>query len=583
MKFVWLFILFLFSDYHSPSPITKKIPVTYTYPKTDFRYPLDIKPSTAGAFGEIRPNHFHSGLDFRTNQQEGYPIYAIADGYISRLRVQTGGFGNAVYIAHHNGFTSVYGHLQRFNANILKTIREFQYNQESYTVDFSLPEIQIPVKKGEIIAWSGNTGSSAGPHLHFEIRDSKTEETINPQLFGLEIPDQVKPTISSIYLYELNGKPFSEETKKKTFALTGGAGKYNLASQEPINLSNGSGFGIVTFDKNSASGNTNGPYSINLYLDEKLIYSSVWNRFFFDHSKAVNAHIDYPAYVVSGKVIHKSFIEPGDPLGIYERDLGNGVINLKDDEIHFLKYEVADIAGNKSELVFNVKRDVPQYKVEEVSFQNPRTQSPVIVTPFYYNKLNEVNFENARVILQPGVLYSDINFRYSESPAPKGAYSKTYNLHTRLIPIHDPFELWIKPDSNLNEEVRTKTVVVGANGQVQTSDYNDGYVKASIKSFGSYFIKLDTIAPKITPINIAEGKNMSKISKIVIGISDNLSGIESYKGTIDGKWILMEYNPKTRTLKHQFDERTAPGEHTFQLEVTDMKRNFKTFTANFSL
>ncbi|MDB5013772.1 MAG: Peptidase, partial [Daejeonella sp.] len=494
MKFIWLFFVFLLSDYPLPAPIAKKLPVTYSYPKADFRYPLDLKPSTAGAFGEIRPNHFHSGLDFKTNQQEGYPVYAIADGYISRLRIQTGGFGNAVYIAHPNGFTSVYGHLQRFNTELLETIRDYQYSQETYTVDFALPEIQIPVKKGDIIAWSGNTGSSAGPHLHFEIRDSKTEETINPQLFGLEIQDHVKPTITSLYLYDLNGKPFSQETKKKAFALSNGAAEYNLANQEPISLPNGSGFGIVTSDKNSASGNINGPYSINLYLDDKLIYSSIWNRFFFDHSKAVNAHIDYPAYVASGKVIHKSFIEPGDPLGIYNRELGNGLISLSDDELHNLKYEVADIAGNKSVLAFNVRRSVSEYKPEDASFQD---EKPIAgnISHFYYDKANELNLEDAKVIVKPGVLYSDINFRYFVSPAQKGYYSKVYSLHTRLMPIHDPFELWIKPDSSLNEEQRTKTVVTGTNGQVQTSNYEDGYVKASIKSFGSYFVKLDTVAP----------------------------------------------------------------------------------------
>lgn len=583
MKFIWLFFIFWLSDYHLPTPTTtkKKLPVTYIYPKTDFRYPLDISPSTAGAFGEVRPNHFHSGLDFRTNQQEGYPVYAVADGYVSRLRIQLVGFGNAVYITHPNGFTSVYGHLQRFNTDLLKAIRTYQYNEETYTVDFSLPETQIPIKKGDIIAWSGNTGSSAGPHLHFEIRDSKTEETINPQLFGLEIPDKVKPTISSLYLYDLDGKPFSEKTEKKAFVLAGVAGQYTLNSQQKIELPKEAGFGIVTSDKNSASSNVNGPYSINLYLDENLIFSSIWNRFNFDHSKAVNAHIDYPAYIVSGKVIHKSFIEPGDPLGIYNRELGNGLITLNDDEVHRLKYEVADIAGNTSELAFSVKRRPSDFAIEKASLKDP--VSIESVSHLFYNRINELNFDNAKMIVKPGVLYNDLDFKHSETPAPTGSYSRMYNLHNRLTPIHDPFELWIKPDSTLTEEEKTKTVVMGTNGQVQISKYEDGYVKASIKNFGSYFVRLDTVAPKIVPLNITNGKDMRKTARVVVQISDNLSGIQSYRGTIDGKWILMEYNQKTRTLKHVFDERTSPGEHTFQLQVTDMKLNVKTFTANFSI
>src|SRR6476661_8576715 len=190
--------------------------VSKDYPK-DFRYPLDLPPSTAGSFGELRANHFHSGLDFRTNQREGYPVYAVADGSISRIRVQIGGFGNALYIMHPNGYTTVYAHLQRFNERIETILRLYQYKKESFDVDFPLLPIDIPVKKGEVIAWSGNTGSSGGPHLHFEIRDTKTEETINPQLFGIRIPDKVRPIITGIYLYNLSGEAFSEKTSKEYF------------------------------------------------------------------------------------------------------------------------------------------------------------------------------------------------------------------------------------------------------------------------------------------------------------------------------------------------------------------------------
>ncbi|RYE14056.1 MAG: M23 family metallopeptidase, partial [Sphingobacteriales bacterium] len=202
-----LTILLLCLAYYTTSTAQAIIQSKF-YPTDAFRYPLNLPPSTAGSFGELRPNHFHSGLDFKTNQRVGYPIYAIMDGYVSRLRIQYGGFGRAVYITHPNGYTSVYGHLDRFSPEIEKAVRECQEQDQSYEVDFAPLAGQMPVTKGQQFSWAGNAGASAGPHLHFEIRDTQTQETINPQLFGLTIPDQVPPVISSIATYHLNGAPF---------------------------------------------------------------------------------------------------------------------------------------------------------------------------------------------------------------------------------------------------------------------------------------------------------------------------------------------------------------------------------------
>ena len=226
----YFILLFITSSVYSQDTLKSR-----TYPR-DFRPPLDLNPALAGSFGEIRSNHFHSGLDYRTNQREGYPVYAVADGYISRLRVQIGGFGNAVYISHPSGYTSVYAHLQRFNTRISQTIRDFQYRRESFDVDFTLIPIEIPVKKGDIIAWSGNTGSSGGPHLHFEIRDSKTEETINPQLFGFKIPDNVKPTVTGLYMYRLDYKPFNDNTPAQYFRFRDQTGIIRLIRIPLLNL-----------------------------------------------------------------------------------------------------------------------------------------------------------------------------------------------------------------------------------------------------------------------------------------------------------------------------------------------------------
>src|ERR1700761_900310 len=225
------------------------------YPKNYFRYPLDLPPVTAGSFGELRGAHFHSGLGFKNNQRTGYPVHAAFDGYVSRLRVQFGGFGNAIYITHPNGYTTVYGHIEKFSDEMTKLVRAKQYEQQSFEVDFNLQPTQLGVCKDEVIALSGNAGASEGPHLHFEIRDTKTEETINAQLFGLTIPDKVQPSITAVGIYHLGENPFSEKTPRQFLAVSGSAGNYHLLKPGVINVSGPTGFGMSATDMTSVSYN----------------------------------------------------------------------------------------------------------------------------------------------------------------------------------------------------------------------------------------------------------------------------------------------------------------------------------------
>lgn len=542
------------------------------YPQ-DFRPPLDLVPSLAGSFGEIRSNHFHSGLDYRTNQREGYPIYAVADGYVSRLRVQSGGFGNAVYISHPNGYTSVYAHLQRFNTRIGQTIKDLQYRRESFEVDFPLISIEIPVKKGDIIAWSGNTGSSGGPHLHFEIRDTKTEETINPQLFGISVPDNVKPIISGLYMYRLNGLPFTENTPSQYFQLVGANGNYSLNQSPLITFDREVGFGIATHDQQRVGGNRNGVYSIELVLDGKTVFASALERFAFADSRGINSHVDYPALISSGRTIQKSFLEPGNPLDIYPNKGNSGIIALTDDSIHQIKYLVKDLNGNTSTLNFRVQRN-------SNSKISGKAESPGVKF-FQYDDSTTFKSSGMQVSIPKGVLYSDINLKYSTSARPKNSYSAIHNIHTRLVPVHKNYYLWIKPDVTLPNHLRDKAVIADTRGGSHGGVYDNGYIKAAPKTFGNFFIRVDTIAPNIRPINISEGKSLAGETKISLTLADNLSGIRTYRGTIDGQWVLFEYDLKTSTLWHTFDEELSLGKHIFQFTATDMKMNSRTYTAVF--
>lgn len=550
---------------------SQDIPVSRTYPVADFIPPLSLPPSLAGSFGEIRSGHFHSGLDYRTNQREGYPVYAAADGYVSRLRVQIGGFGNAVYLTHPNGYTTVYAHLQRLNTRLARVVKDYQYRIKSFDVDFPLMPIEIPVKKGEIIAWSGNTGGTAGPHLHFEVRDSKTEETINPQLFGIDIPDKIKPSIDGLYMYRFNGLPFSENTPRQYFELRGTNGNYHLNQSPVINFNGDIGFGIITYDRQPA-GNKNGVYSIELQLDGTTIYLSALERFAFNNSRAVNAHIDYPSLLLYGRTIQKSFVEPGNPLGIYKTAVNRGIINLADDKMHDMTYIVKDAKGNTSTLTFKIKYN-PQSVIN--------TKEKPGVKKFLYNQVNEYSTENMKIVLPKGTLYSDIDFDYDLAPKRKGAWSVVHKVHTRLIPVHSNYDLWIKADTSLPAALQSKTLIVDTRGISQGGNFENGFVKGNPRVFGDFYITLDTIAPVIRPLNISDGKSMVGISKVSFRISDNLSGIRSFTGTIDGQWVLMEFDSKTASLWHTFENNITPGKHHFQLVVTDMKMNSKTYNATF--
>jgi len=544
------------------------------YPLVDFRAPLDIEPpALAGSFGELRSNHFHSGMDYRTNQREGYPVYAIADGYISRLRVQNSGFGLALYIDHPNGYTSVYGHLQRFNPKIAQQVKAIQYQKQTYEIDEFPNSLLIPVRKGDIIAYTGNTGSSGGPHLHFEIRDTKTEATINPQLFGLEIPDNIPPVISAMYVYRLNQKPFNEFIPKQYFQVAGGAGNYRLNQVNTINLSSEVGFGIVATDRHNGASGLNGVYSIELELDGSPVYTSSLEKFLFENSKAINSHIDYPTYLNTKRSIQKSFVDPGNPLQIYSNLVNNGRIEFTDGKLHKLKYTVTDGKGNKSTLSFNVQAD----------------SKAIINTPepipgklhFPYANVNEFNNEAVKVIIPKGSLYNDLDFVYKQLPKPAvNSYSPVHQIHNNLTPLHTGFEIWIKPDSALMK-YKEKALIVNTGRGSQGGYFEDGYVKAKPRNFGNYFISIDTIAPMITPVNISEGKRMTGISKASFKIRDNLSGIKSFNGYIDGKWVLMEFDTKTASLWHTFESTLTPGKHTLEVIVADMKDNTKNYSITF--
>jgi hypothetical protein len=534
-----------------------------------FRSPLDIPLYLAGSFGEIRPNHFHSGLDIKTNQKEGYPVYAVADGYISRLRVQIGGFGNALYINHPNGLTSVYAHLQKFNPRIALALKQNQYRERSFTQDFLLTPIEIPVKKGEIIAYSGNTGGSAGPHLHFEIRNTLTEETINPLIFGFDVKDNIKPIIGSLYVYYTQNNSFTESTPKQYYPISGSNGNYSLSQNAYISVNGEFGLGITTYDQHDGTSNKNGLFSTEIKLDGEAIYETIISKFSFDNTRAANAYIDYATKINTGLVIQKGFTSQNPKVKFYSKLINNGLINLTDNELHQLEYTVSDIKGNQSVLKFKIKNN------PSLALKKPALAENLI------NCLEDFNYQKdeLKIFIPKGILYNDLDFKVSKTAKPVNGFSEIYKIQNRLTPLHNTYRLSILPNNNLvNLE---KVFVYSTSAGYQDTRLEDGYLVANPKIFGDFYLRYDSIPPTITPINITEGVNLGTQKAVRLKISDSLSGIKNFNMYIDNQWVLADYEYKNGSIWHTFDEKTGFGKHTFKLVVTDNRDNMKTYLANF--
>jgi len=545
------------------------------YPKDYFRSPLDIPLLLSGNFGELRNNHFHSGLDIKTQGVEGKNVYAIADGYVSRIKIMPNGYGKIIYIDHPNGYTSTYAHLQQFKGKIAEEIKRYQYEKESFEIDYFPPDTLLKVKKGDIIALSGNSGSSGGPHLHFEIRETVTEFAINPLLFGFDIKDNIPPGIKSISVFPLNDTSFiNNRNVTQEFNAVKSNGTYQiLASISAYGLI---GIGINSYDQQSGASNQNGTYSVMLFENNELIYKTELSSFHFNHNKAMNSFIDYELYHRTRKRYQRSYIEPNNPLTVYKEHKNNGAITVKNSETKTMNFILGDLNKNTSMLSFTIHGKKP----ELIETSTIRAKVDTVLNCFIENVVDK---HNIKATFPKGALYSDLHLQYQEKPALRSSITPVYQIHNGYTPIHDVIEVSIKP-GRITEEQRKKAVIVNIdqNGTIfsRGGEWRNNYLTAKSKILGGYTIMLDTVAPHINPVNIFPNKNMSANWSITATISDNLSGIKTYRAEIDGKWVLMDYDGKTAKLTHVFDNLPS-GNHIFKLEVTDFVDNKKVIEIPF--
>ncbi len=531
-----------------------------------------IKPPFffAGDFGELRPSHFHSGLDFRTQGQTGQPVFAVKEGYIARIGISSTGYGNALYMNHPDGSTSVYGHLQRFFPAIQEYLKEKQYDRESFQMNLTLSPDQFYFKKGEIIAWSGNSGSSGGPHLHFEIRDTKTERVFNPLFYHLGITDNSPPRIIALNVYPLSENSIiGKDRNKKRFEVVPVKGGYRLKNNSAIELYGKIGFGIHAEDFFNGTGLKCGIYSAALFCDKKEVFGFKMDNFSFADSRYANAQADYEEHLQSSRWIERLYKLPGNLLDIYYPAQSNGILNLDDGKGHDFEIIVTDAFKNKAVLKF---RSVSGKSLLPIK-NKPFTKE------FFYDRSNSFENEKIRIEIPKGALYDNLKFIWRTAPTPAGCYSELHQVHTKFVPIHVPYSVSIKCDGIPND-LKSKALIVtidplkGKRSAVG-GEYSKDWVTVKTNLMGSFSVAVDQTPPVIVPLNIKEKKVLTDPEKVQFHITDNLSGIGSFRGEIDGNWILFEYDEKTGTLTYTFDKkRMVFGKsHLLRLVVTDNKEN----------
>ena len=558
------------------------------YPDTLFHKPLDLPVALSGTFAELRANHFHSGIDFRTQGTTGHKVYACERGYVSRISVSPFGYGNALYITHPNGYTTVYGHLDAFNDAITAYTKQQQYRQERFAVNLYPDSTRFPVKRGEVIAFSGNTGGSGGPHLHLDVRDTKTEEVINPLLFGFGVKDNIAPVMRQLAVYPMGtGSTVNGSADRLILDLEKAGKNYRIVGNQKLEIVGKVAFGIDVYDLTNGSANHCGPYRIRLWADSVMVFSQTMNRFSFDESRYINSLIDYPFYITNQVRFNRMYIEPNNRLSIYDRQIDRGVVSFPDSGNHKASVVVSDLHGNSSRLDFSFayssdgKTDMPVS-----SFFPELTIIPGLSGSMYQKELKYAQ-QGIRVVIPANALYDDIYFTCSVSARPEGLYSKAYKIHDPATPLHKAMTVEIVADS-LPARLHEKALIVQIEPSEQRSSaggtYRDGVVRANLGEFGEYAVGVDTVPPRITPINIKNGANMRGVKDIRFKIKDDFSGINTYNGRIDGNWALFEYDAKNDSLYYNFDadRLTKNTQHTLELKVTDNKGNTAEYKAKFT-
>ncbi len=540
--------------------------------------PLKIPLSLSASFAELRSNHFHSGIDIKTMGKAGIPVYAVADGFISRISVSSTGFGNALYIDHYNGTTSVYGHLQEFRDDIQDYIRKIQYRKKSFKVDVQVSPEDFLVSKDELIAKSGNSGSSGGPHLHFELRDTKSEEPLNPLQYGFNVADNTSPRFSSVQIYPLsNDSHVNYQAEKRRFSLIFHGGKYRIQNNPVIPVYGNIGVAIEANDFFDNSWNRCGISTMVLKLDNKVHFQIDLNRFSFSQSRFINSYVDYMEWISNQRWFQKTWIDPGNQLQNYVYENDSGILNFMDENKHTVEVEIKDAYKNTSVLTFFVETKPKEIIKVREDFN----------AWFDYDQDNLYQTNDFKIEIPKGALYTSIGFHHKIRTGPNDCFSDIHEVNRNTVPLHRNAEISIKT-STLEKYLQEKAFLVIVDKETGNywnagGKYEEGWVKTESNTFGDYAVYIDTIPPTIRPLSIEGHKSLTESNRIRFVIKDDIAGIKSYTGSLDGNWALFEYDAKNELLTHYFDNERfeLKKRHNLKLVVTDNRDNSAVYEASF--
>ena len=529
--------------------------------------PLDIPLKLSGTFGEFRPTHFHAGLDIKTQGKQGFKVSSIKAGSIRRIRVATTGYGKCLYIQHADGTTSVYAHLKKFAPKIESFIKAYQYEQETFVTQKFLKLGEITVEQGEIIGYSGNTGGSLGPHLHFEIRDTKEETPLNPLQLGLEIPDSIRPIVQELYRYKKDINGLSAKTQIPLERVND-----SVYQADILRLGGTHAFGIRLFDRQDLSYNRNGIYKATVKVNGSKMFSYTFDKIDFRDGKKIDALIDYISYHEERIRVQKLFRDLDVDYSFLPKTAPNGFIEFTEGRAYQIEIIVEDYAHNKTYVSFYVEGKTDFPLAEKVTMQNP----------IYPDKDYLFAFDQHELYIPKNAFYQTIDLKIEEK-------KDTLVIAKIALPQRKGFELNVAIPEALDSLQRQQLSLAIYDPEEEKEEKKLRYVWTAKKDSilqtkyaypGQYILTKDSLAPTIKPLNFKDQQWMSNYKFLEIEVDDEFSGIKSYRATMNGQWILMEHEPKDNTLIYDFsDIEFDQAQLDFELEVEDQVGNQSGFKA----
>jgi len=523
--------------------------------------PLDIPIQLSGTFGEFRNNHFHAGLDIRTQGRQGLTVKSVQSGWVSRVRVSVSGYGKALYLEHPDGTTSVYAHLKKFAPKIEAYVRDKQYQKESFTIQLFPKANELPIEVGEIIGYSGNTGGSYGPHLHFEMRETKGQLPINAMDYPLDIEDTQRPQIQNFYLYTSTGPMGSRKEYplvKKNDSVYTTAG---ISASGKVNV------GLRIFDRQDRSYNKNGIYSASVRLNGIEYFSYQMDRMSFNDSKYINVLIDYQELVKSKKRIQRLVAHPEQKLSFLKNLTSSGELEIESGKSYQLLVEIKDYHQNTTTI-----------EAYLTGSSEKSTLDTTLKNPLEPSKDYLFDFEDKSVYFPRESFFDPVDVKIETQ-------GDTLRVGKNKYPLRNAYEVKYKiPEGDSLTLAQSFLAFVNDKGNTGffTNYEKEGFWQGKSKTLGSYVISRDSVAPTIKAVNFKNGQWLSNYSFLRLKISDDFSGLKNIRGEINGRWIRLEHEPKNNSLIYDFNDlEFEEALHQLTIEAEDQVGNKTVFKRDF--